>query len=146
MVEPIVILVLTYLIKKDINMSLLNKIGLTLIAFFTPIIPALIVAGILITIDTITGIAAAKKNKEKIKSRTLSRVLGKMLAYYLLIIAAHLTEIYLFPELPFLRITLAYIGVVEFFSISENFSKITGKNFIKYVKDQVNGWVSKVKK
>lgn len=120
------------------NSSIIKKLTIVLIAFFTPILPAMIACGLLITIDTITGMIGAKKNGEKINSKAFGRVLTKMLVYQLLIISAHLTELYLFPIVPFVEITLAFVGITELISIGENFYKATGKNFVKYIRSFID--------
>lgn len=116
------------------NTSLIKKLIILLIAFFTPIVPAMISCGLLITIDTITGIIGAKKAGEHISSKAFGRVITKMLVYQLLIISSHIVEQYLFNIVPFVKITIAWLGVNEFYSIGENFTKATGKNFLKYIK------------
>lgn len=105
--------------------------------FFAPIATVMLAVGILIMIDFIMGILAARKRGEKISSKKMSDTIIKMVVYQLLIITSHLTELYLVPWLPILKITLSFIGVVEFLSIGENFTKITGKNFIKYIRDYI---------
>lgn len=110
------------------------KYFLTLIiVYLAPVHSSMIVVGILIVIDTILGVSACKINKQKIESRKFARVLIKMLAYQLLIITAHLCETSLI-DIPFTKITLTFIAISEFLSISESFSKITGQNFIGYIK------------
>lgn len=116
------------------NSSLIKKLIILLIAFFSPIVSVMIACGLLITIDTITGMIGAKKQGEKINSKAFGRVLTKMLVYQLLIISAHLVEQYLFPNIAFLKITSAFIGMTELISIGENFQKSTGKNFVKYLR------------
>jgi len=117
----------------------MNNIGekLTIlgITFFTPILPAMIAVGILISIDTIMGVLGAKKIGEEITSKKFGRVLTKSLVYQLLIISSHLIQVYLFSELPLVKITLGFLAITEFLSIGENFQKCTGRNFIKYIKE-----------
>jgi phage-related holin len=125
--------------------NLMYKIVVLLSAFFLPIYPAMIAVGILITIDTLTGILASNKKGEKIQSRRLGRVLVKMLLYNLLIISAHLCEVYL-VDIPFVKITLAFLAITEFLSIGENFTVITGKDFIQYIKSWLMEKLNAVKK
>ena len=103
--------------------------------FLAPIASVMIAVGVLIMIDFIMGIIAARKTGDKINSKKMSNTLIKMLVYQLLIITSHLIELYLVPWLPILKITLSFIGIIEFLSIGENFTKITKKNFVKYIKD-----------
>jgi len=119
---------------KTFFLTLLKKISIGLAIFFSSIEPAMIAVGILIMIDTMTGVIAAKKNGETITSKKLSGAITKSLIYQLLIISAHLCELYLFEQIPFVKISLAFLAMTEFTSISENFQKTTGKNFIKYIK------------
>lgn len=106
----------------------------TIIVFFAPIIPAMIAVGILILIDTLTGMLGAYHNGESITSKKMGGCITKSLVYQLLIISAHLCEAYLFPLIPFVKISIAFLAMTEFTSIAENFQKSTGKNFISYIK------------
>ena len=119
---------------KTFFLTLLKKISIGLAIFFSSIEPAMIAVGILIMIDTMTGVIAAKKSGETITSKKLAGAITKSLVYQLLIISAHLCELYLFGQIPFVKISLAFLAMTEFTSISENFQKSTGKNFIKYIK------------
>jgi phage-related holin len=125
--------------------NLIGKLLFTLGAFFMPIYPAMIAVGLLITIDTITGLLAARKKGIKIESRKMGRVLVKMLLYNLLIISAHICEVYLI-NIPFVKITLAFLAITEFLSIGENFNIITGKDFVIYIKSWLMDKLNSVKK
>jgi phage-related holin len=120
-----------------INLSNLkaNSAVIFLTAFFAPIKASMIAVGVIITLDFIFGIMAAKKRKEKIESKKMSRTLVKMLVYQMLIISAHLCEHYLVDFIPFTQITLGFIAIIEFYSIGEAFTTITGQNFISYAKN-----------
>lgn len=107
-------------------------------AFFISIQTYMIAIGVLIIIDLLMGVLAAKKRGEKISSKKLSNTIIKMLVYQLLIISAQIVQVYLLPEwLPVMGITLAFLGIVEIFSIGESFTVITGKNFIKFLKTYI---------
>ena len=121
-----------YLMMK-LNM-LMKTIGIALITFFAPIYPAMIAVGILILIDTITGIIAAKRAGESITSKKMGMCITKSIVYQLLIISAHLCETFLFAQIPFVKISLAFLAMTEFTSLAENFEKATGKNLLKYIK------------
>lgn len=121
-----------FLILKS---SAIYKLLITsLITFFLPIYPAMVAVGILIIIDTITGMIAAKYSGETITSKKMGGAITKSLVYQLLIISAHLCETYLFTIIPFVKISIGFLAMVEFTSISENFQKATGKNLIKYIR------------
>ena len=63
---------------KELGLLFKEKIRILLsviIAFITPIKPLMIVVGLFIVIDTITGIYKVFKTKEKFSSRKLSRTI-----------------------------------------------------------------------
>lgn len=121
-----------------IQQSWVIQLTLVLITFFTPILTAMIAVGLLISIDTILGVLAARKNGESVTSKKFGRIITKALVYELLVIASHLTQVYLFPIVPFVNITLGFLAITEFLSIGENVSKITGTNFIGYFREQLD--------
>ena len=124
---------------RDVYMNnIVTKLSVLSIAFFAPILPAMIAVGILITIDTITGVLGAKRIGDKIESKKFGRVVTKMLVYQLLIISSHLIELYLFDLIPLVKVTLGFLAITEFLSISENFQKCTGKDFLKYIKEYLD--------
>lgn len=113
---------------------LLKCIFIASCTFFLPIYPAMIAVGILIFIDTITGIVGAYKAGEAITSKKMGTAITKSIVYQLLIVSAHLCETFLFPVIPFVKLSIAFLAMTEFTSIAENFQKATGKNLIKYIK------------
>lgn len=82
----------------------------------------------LITIDFITGVYAAYRNREKISSRKLANTLSKFFIYNLYVLAAWLVSL-IVDVIPWLQIVGGYVAVVELKSINENFFKIYGLNF-----------------
>lgn len=113
---------------------LLKTISVALITFFAPIYPAMISVGILILIDTLTGIIAAKKTGETITSKKMGGCITKSIVYQLLIISAHLCETFLFAQIPFVKISLAFLAMTEFTSVNENIQKSTGKSALTLFK------------
>ncbi len=126
------------MIKEVFINNFSTKLAVIGVAFFAPILPAMFAVGLLITIDTITGILGARRLGEKIESKKFGRVITKMLVYQLLIISSHLVELYLFDLLPIVKITLGFLAITEFLSIGENFYKCTGKNFVSYIKEYLD--------
>jgi phage-related holin len=112
-----------------------NRLFIFLTAFLAPIKAFMFAVGALVVIDFIFGILAARKKGEKIESKKMSRTLVKMFVYQLLIISSHICEKYLVDFIPFTQITLGFLAIVEFYSIGESFSSITGMNFISYIKN-----------
>lgn len=123
---------------KEKIIAISGNVLYTLGIFLLPILPAMIAVGILIGIDTVTGIISARKQGKQITSKRFGSVLTKMLVYQLLIISAHLVQTYLFEQLPMVNITLAFLGMTEFLSISENFQGATGKNFLKFIREWID--------
>ena len=128
---------LTIIIKK--GLYFITAIGV----FLIPIQEILLGVGVLIFIDLILGIMAARKEGEKITSNKLSQTLIKMFVYHLLIISAFLIEQLLVSYIPFLQLTLVFLSVTEFTSISENFTRISGINFIKFIRTRLNEYLKK---
>ena len=124
----------------------MNKIVLLitfLVTYFTPIGPALLAMGCIIGIDLILGLMAARKNGIKITSNKMSQTLIKALVYMLLIIASFIITTTLAAWLPLVQITLSFLAIVEFTSLAENFQKITGLPFVKYLRDKINNNMKK---
>jgi len=118
--------------------DLLTKISLAILAILAPIQASILAVGFLIMADLITGIAAAYKKGESIKSERLKNTAVKMLVYNLLLMSSFIAETYLTPWIPFTNITLSFLAIVEVKSLGENFHNITGINFIIYLKSYLN--------
>jgi phage-related holin len=116
-----------------------GKFLVFLAAFFAPLKVFMFAVGALVMIDFIFGIIAAKKQKQPIESKKMSKTIIKLLVYQMLIITAHICETYLIDFVPFVQVTLGFLAVVEFYSIGENFSKITGMKFLSYIKGIIMG-------
>jgi phage-related holin len=110
-----------------------------LLAYFSPIVPALATCGLLVAVDTITGIIAARKRGEKIQSKALYRIAPKLLSYNLLIITGFTVQNHMGVSwIPFTDISTGVIALIEFKSILENVGSIIGKNVWDYVKELLN--------
>lgn len=137
--------VLTKILSQVVNIFYHLKLNIffktvltTLGVFFMPIYPAMVAVGLLIVLDTITGVIAAKKNGESIISKKFGMSVTKSLLYQLLIISAHLCETFLFTQIPFVKLSLAFLSITEFTSIAENFQKATGKKFLSFIKNYLD--------
>lgn len=116
------------------------------LAVFSPITPLLIACGALIIIDTITGMFAARKRKERITSAEMRRAISKMVVYQLAIISAFILETYILDNaLPVSKIVSGVIGMVEFKSIMENASTIAGKNLLKMMMKSLGSKNARIK-
>ncbi len=99
------------------------------LALIAPIQDMLIVVGVLIGVDFVTGIWASVKRGEKITSAKLRSTVSKVLIYHIAIISGFLLERYLMDSLlPVAKLVASTIGIVEFKSIIENTTTITGKD------------------
>ena len=108
-------------------------------AYLAPVVPALITCGLLVAVDTITGIIAAKSKGESIQSKMLYRIAPKLIVYNLLIITGYAVQKNMgISWIPFTDISTGVIALIEFKSILENVSKVIGKDVFEYIKDLLN--------
>ena len=108
-------------------------------AYLAPVVPALITCGLLVAVDTITGIIAAKSKGESIQSKMLYRIAPKLIVYNLLIITGYAVQQNMgIKWIPFTDISTGVIALIEFKSILENVSKLIGKDVFEYIKDLLN--------
>ena len=93
--------------------------------------------GVLICIDTITGIWKANKLKEKITSRKLSSIISKLALYEVTVIMFFLIDKFIlndiileFFSVPFMltKIVALVLASVEVISINENIKVISTRN------------------
>ncbi len=101
------------------------------VAFFAPMLYAFVLIIILVFVDTFTGIMkAGRKNVSNISSKKAFALIPKITFYCLLCIVAHATQLYVIPEVPFLKLSLIGISFIEIKSIDENFRALFGFSFI----------------
>lgn len=111
---------------------------LVLAATLAPIKSLLISCGFLIVADMVTGIMAARKRGDQIKSAEMRRSVSKMVVYQFAIISAFALEKYMLQDLlPVSKIVSGVIGMVEFKSILENVSTVAGQDILKLVLDKL---------
>lgn len=108
--------------------------ALSAVAVFAPVRAVLISVLVLVLLDSITGVLAARKRGERITSAGLRRTVSKLLAFEIALIAGHLLQKYLLADaVPVVSLLAAAIGVVEGKSILENADTISGGNVFKGV-------------
>jgi hypothetical protein len=104
-------------------------------AFFIPISGILIMIGVLIAIDTFTGIWKANKLNEKITSRKLSSIISKLALYEITVIMFFLIDRFIlndimltFFSVPFMltKVTALVLASIEVMSINENYKIVKG--------------------
>ena len=124
------------LLLISIQSQLLTLISICF-AFFLPISGILIMIGVLIAIDTITGIWKANKLKEKISSRKLSAIISKLALYEVTVIMFFLIDQFIlndiiltFFSIPFMltKVVALVLASIEVMSINENYKVISNKN------------------
>ena len=122
------------LLILSIQSKLLTLISICF-AFFLPISGILIMIGVLISIDTITGIWKAKKLGDKITSRKLSSIISKLALYEITVIMFFLIDKFILNEIiltffsvPFMltKVTALVLASIEVMSINENYKIVKG--------------------
>jgi len=122
------------LLLISIQSKLLTLISICF-AFFLPISGILIMIGVLISIDTITGIWKAKKIGDKITSRKLSSIISKLALYEVTVIMFFLIDQFIlndiiltFFSVPFMltKIVALVLASIEVMSINENYKVVKG--------------------
>lgn len=116
-------------------MDILKTLILAGLAVFAPIQGVIITVGVLIFADLVLGVMAARKRGEKITSAGMRRTVTKMCVYQVAVLTGFLFETYLLGGLlPVSKLVAAVIGVVEFKSLLENATEITGTDFKDIIK------------
>lgn len=119
-------------------MKILENLGLSILAIFAPIQAVVATTFILVVLDLITGVIAAKKRGEKLTSKGLKRSVGKLLLYETAIILSFLVQEYLTGDiLPALKLVSALIGITELKSVLENLDNISGDRFFQIILSKV---------
>ena len=124
----------------------LKHLLISTLAILAPIKAAIIVAGILILVDLVTGVIAAHHRHEKISSAGLRRTITKIFVYQVAIIMAFLVETHMTgPGVPIVKIVTGYIGLTEFLSILENLNALGRGQLLKGLIEKLNSINAKKK-
>lgn len=100
---------------------------ISIAAIFSPIKELIIVTILLIFVDLISGILAARKRGNKINSAGLRRTFTKFTVYMTGICIGYLVEHYMLDGfIPVAKIAAGLISVVEMKSVLENLDTING--------------------
>ncbi|RAJ25008.1 phage holin family protein [Pedobacter cryoconitis] len=115
------------------------KLCTFILIYITPIHSILITVYLLLSFDLVSGITKALKVGEKITAAKLKLSIIKFMYYSLGIIAAfQIDTAMISPDsLLLTRIIAGYITMVEFKSLIENISVITGRDIWMAVKDKI---------
>lgn len=104
--------------------------AVALAAVFAPIKAALVTVVVLVVVDLITGIMAARSRKEAITSDALSRTVKKLLVYECAALCGFLAQTYLvLGVIPLCNLVTSLVGLTEMKSVLENLDQISGGNF-----------------
>lgn len=115
-------------------MDILKSAVVASVAVFAPIQAVIIITGVLVIADLITGILAAKKRGEPIDSAGLRRTVTKTAVYLTAVCMGFLVEKYMIDEiLPISKIVSGIIGMVELKSLMENLNTIHGSDIFKEI-------------
>jgi hypothetical protein len=118
--------------KKEIKLKILETLSLSILAVFAPIQALIIITGVLIMSDTITGVLAAHKRGERISSSGLRRTVTKSGVYLSALCLGFLVENYMIDGImPISKIVSGLISLVELKSILENLDSINGQPIFK---------------
>ena len=114
------------------------------VAYFAPIAPLVLLVGIVLGLDTITGMWASQ---EKITSKRMREgVIRKMFIYQVVILSFFLVDTFVLAgsftflaahPLALTKIVAAAIVLVEVLSINENFEVLYGVDVIKKGKESL---------
>jgi len=122
------------LLLISIQSELLTLISICF-AFFLPISGILLMIGVLIIIDTMTGIWKAKKIGDKITSRKLSAIISKLALYEVTVIMFFLIDQFIlndiiltFFSVPFMltKVVALVLASIEVMSINESIKQVKG--------------------
>jgi len=125
------------------------------VGLLAPIKYMLLLVGIFIIIDTIFGIYAAKKNKIKITSSRLSKIISKMFVYQATVILMFFLDVNLigeflfyFIDIKFLltKVTAIMLIVNEFYSVDEKLRMVNNERGIWFYFKRLIGLTKHIKK
>jgi len=121
-------------------LAIIKHLYVVLLAFFLPIIPALIALFILTLIDTAIAIYVAYKLDEEITSGKLSRIFPKLIINNLVVCSMKLlSDYFIIPHGEVLvEVVLLLIAMIEIKSISESYFKLFGVNIWTKIRTIIN--------
>jgi len=126
----------------------LNNYSMQLIAivssFFMPISGILILIGLSVILDTITGVWKARKLKTPVTSRKLSAIISKILLYEVTVMLFYLIDYFILNdivltffsvELMTTKILALVLVSIEVISMNENVKSVNGTDIWKSLKN-----------
>lgn len=122
----------------------------SLFVFVSPVIPLIWLVLSFIVVDTIFGVMCAYRLGEKVKSRTLSRIVSKITIYTFMMLLVYGLDVLVLSTWIETHMLVTKIGAgilcsIEVFSIDENIRKCNGDKGVGYYFNKVFDLVKKVK-
>lgn len=121
---------LLLLLKSDLWIFFVSMISAFFLEHVVPISDFLIGVMVLVLVDLYTGIQAAKKRKEKLRSHGFRKSIIKIKDYFLAILLAQIIEKIWLEGIPLVHTISFAIAFVEFRSNLENISEVTDVKFV----------------
>ena len=116
---------------KTLSFNFCLYFSTALTAFFLPITWAITSVVAIVLIDTITGVmSAGKDNIKNISSRKLSNVISKLIYYLFAVILCRIAVMFIDDTVPFVKLCLIAVFIIEIKSIDENFYKTFKFSFV----------------
>lgn len=104
-----------------------QHLALAVLAVFAPIQATLAATLAMVGADLVTGVVAAAKRGERVKSSKLRRTVVKVLVYEAAICLGFVTQRWLLMDaVPVVNLVAGLVGVVELKSVFENLDAIGG--------------------
>lgn len=122
---------------KDKLLNIVSSIVIWLWAYFSPTFPMILSIGFFIACDTITGLVAATRNKEKIESKKLRDGVFKFIQYGIAVLVAHVIETLFVPQFPAMKVISGFLAYIELKSMNENIEKSHGINVFKLILEKL---------
>lgn len=118
--------------------ELIVKIVVVIAAIFAPAKGMILTSLVLIIVDLITGIMAARKIGTPITSAGIRRTVSKLFIYEMAIVMAFLVQTYMTGDtVPVSSIVTGMIGLTELTSVLENMNTIGGGAILKAILDKI---------
>lgn len=104
---------------------------ITLWSLFAPIHATLGIVLLLISIDFITGIIAAKRRGEPLTSTGIKRTVLKIFIFEIALMLGFIAEKFIPGSLPFTNLVGGFISLTEMTSIVENMNELSGNSLLQ---------------
>lgn len=112
-------------------MKYLTVIAATLVSLLMPIKSMAIASLVIVFLDLISGLLAAKKQKIEITSSGLKQTIIKAFVYEFALVLALVVQKYLMQDsMPLTNLVATLIGCTELKSVAENLEIIAGQPFL----------------